>query len=98
MQNIKDDAKNVLNLERKLNKKIESDKYRYLAIKVGQKIRQIREEKRLSQDELAFCSGIHRTYIGQVERAEKNVTLITLKKICNGLNLNLVTFLQDVDC
>ena len=44
-------------------------------IKLGQKIRHFREEQELSQEDLAFSSNLHRAYIGQIERAEKNIGL-----------------------
>ena len=41
----------------------------------GKRIRQLRMQKGLSQEELGYEAGLHRTYIGQIERAEKNITL-----------------------
>ncbi len=50
-------------------------------IKFGQKIRQERLKQNLSQEELAEKANLHRTYIGMIERAEKNITLINIEKI-----------------
>lgn len=55
---------------------------------VGQKIRVIRNELNLSQEEFAEKVGLHRTYIGQVERAEKNITLKNIHKICYALKID----------
>lgn len=55
--------------------------------KVGRKIRFYREKLRLTQEELAFKADIHRAYIGQIERGEKNLGLINLEKISHALNL-----------
>lgn len=54
---------------------------------VGEAIRRIREEKGLSQEELANRAGIHRTYVGGVERGERNPTVESLKKIADGLGV-----------
>jgi Helix-turn-helix. len=43
----------------------------------------------ISQEELAFRAGLHRTYIGMIERAEKNVTLCNIKKIADALGIDI---------
>lgn len=55
----------------------------------GENVRKIRREKGLSQEELAFKANLHRTYIGMIERAEKNITLINIEKIANALEVNI---------
>lgn len=55
----------------------------------GEKVRELRKEKGLSQEELSFKSDLHRTYIGMIERAEKNITLANIEKIAKGLNVDL---------
>ena len=54
----------------------------------GQKIRQVRQSRGLSQEEFAFITGLHRTYIVQIERAEKNITLKNIEKIAISLHLD----------
>ena len=50
---------------------------------IGKNIRILREAKDISQEELAFRADVHRAYIGQVERAERNLTIKSLQKIAN---------------
>jgi len=56
-------------------------------IKVGQNIRKIRKSRGLSQEALANLAGVHRTYIGIIERAERNITLASLEKISKALKV-----------
>jgi transcriptional regulator with XRE-family HTH domain len=57
--------------------------------RVGLKIRIIREEQGLSQQELGELASLHRAYIGQIERGEKNVGLKNLEKIAKALNVSV---------
>ena len=52
-----------------------------ILIQFGKKVREERLKKRLSQEQLAEKAGLHRTYIGMIERAEKNITLENISKI-----------------
>ena len=62
---------------------------RDILIKFGEKVREIRKEKGLSQEQLSFKADLHRTYIGMIERAEKNITLINIEKIANALEISV---------
>lgn len=55
---------------------------------LGLKIKDIRCKLNLSQENFAEKVGLHRTYIGQVERAEKNITLKNIHKICYALKID----------
>jgi len=55
----------------------------------GKNISKIRKEKNLSQEELAFKSNLHRTHIGMIERAERNITLLNIQKLANGLEMSI---------
>jgi transcriptional regulator with XRE-family HTH domain len=57
--------------------------------RIGLNIRIIREEQGLSQEELGAIADLHRAYIGQIERGEKNIGLQNLEKIANALNVNI---------
>lgn len=56
-------------------------------LKLGQKIKLMRSELRLTQEELAFKVGVDRSYMGFVERGEKNPTLMTMMKIAQALKI-----------
>lgn len=55
----------------------------------GQNVRTFRVEQGLSQEQLAEKAGLHRTYIGMIERAEKNITLCNIEKIALALNVDI---------
>lgn len=57
--------------------------------KFGEKVREGRLKQGLSQEELAMKAGVHRTYIGMIERAEKNITLENIEKVAKALKLNI---------
>ena len=60
-----------------------------ILIDFGEKVREIRKDKGLSQEELSYKAELHRTYIGMIERAEKNITLINIEKIAIALNVEV---------
>lgn len=64
-------------------------------IKFGNKVREIRLKKGLSQEELAEKANVHRTYIGMIERAEKNITLLNIEKIAIALDVSIVELFTD---
>jgi len=55
----------------------------------AQRVRTLREEQGISQEKLAERSDLHRTYIGMVERLERNPSLVCIHKIANGLGINI---------
>lgn len=61
----------------------------------GRKVAELRLEQHLSQEELADRCGIHRTYMGAIERGEKSPTLNTIKKIADGLKVPIRLFFTD---
>ncbi len=60
-----------------------------ILIKFGEKVRYFRKEQGLSQEQLAFKANLHRTYIGMIERAEKNITLVNIEKIATALQVDI---------
>jgi transcriptional regulator with XRE-family HTH domain len=65
--------------------------------KVGDRVREIRKSRGFSQEELGERSSLHYTYIGKVERGEKNITLESLVKITQALDVSLEEFFSLVD-
>jgi len=63
--------------------------------KFGNRVRKERMRLGLSQEGLAAKAGVHRTYIGMIERAEKNITLENIEKIAKAFNLKLSDFFKD---
>ncbi|MBA2123959.1 transcriptional regulator [bacterium Unc6] len=62
---------------------------REILLKFGNKVRGRRLKLGLSQEELSSRAGVHRTYIGMIERAEKNITLENIEKIAKALEISL---------
>lgn len=65
-----------------------------ILIDFGNRVRKERTKLDWSQEELAERAGVHRTYIGMIERAEKNITLENIEKISKALNLNVSKLLE----
>ncbi len=55
----------------------------------GERVRYLRQQKRLSQEELAYRARIHRTYMGGIERGERNPSLVNITKISKALDVSL---------
>ena len=60
--------------------------------KVGKRIKELRNKLGISQEELGFRSGVHRTYIASLEVGKRNVSISTLEKIVLALNVSLSEF------
>lgn len=68
-----------------------------ILIKFGEKVRDLRKKKELSQEQLAFKADMHRTYIGMIERAEKNISLSNIYKIALALNVSMAELLKEIE-
>lgn len=60
-----------------------------IIVRFGKNVQRIRKEKNISQEKLAEYAGLHRTYIGMIERFERNITLINAEKVANALGVNI---------
>lgn len=65
-----------------------------ILVEFGKKIRKERLKQNLSQEDLAEKANLHRTYIGMIERGEKNITLINIEKISNALGISIAELFQ----
>lgn len=68
---------------------------REVLVKFGKKVREKRLEGSLSQEKLAARAGVHRTYIGMIERGEKNITLSNVEKIAKALNISMKELMDE---
>lgn len=64
---------------------------------LGQRIRMYRKQQHMSQEKLAELSGLHPTYIGQMEQGEKNPTIESLYKICTALHIPITLLVEKLD-
>lgn len=60
-------------------------------------MRRIRMQKGISQEDLAFSSGLHRTYISDVERATRNISIDNIEKIAHALDVSPIELLKSED-
>lgn len=60
-----------------------------ILVKFGRNVQLRRKALGVSQEKLAEMAGLHRTYIGMIERAEKNVTLINIERLAKALNVSI---------
>lgn len=61
----------------------------------GGRVRTLRQQKHLSQEELAQLAGIDRTYIGGVERGERNLSLLNVKRLADALGITAKDLFDD---
>jgi len=62
---------------------------------LAENVRSLRRERGLSQEQLAEDCDLHRTYVGSVERGERNVTLSTLEALAHGLGVSVTELLSE---
>ena len=65
-----------------------------ILLKFGKNVQEKRKSMKLSQEQLAELAGVHRTYIGMIERAEKNITLCNIERIAKALNVDICSLLK----
>jgi transcriptional regulator with XRE-family HTH domain len=65
-----------------------------ILIKFAKRVREERRKLGLSQEEFAAKSGFHRTYIGMIERAERNITLSNIEKLGKAMKISISVLLK----
>jgi transcriptional regulator with XRE-family HTH domain len=65
-------------------------------LKLGSQIRELRKSKGLSQEQLALKAEVDRSYVGGIERGERNVSFLTLVKIANCLGCDVAIFTKGI--
>lgn len=68
-----------------------------ILLRFGLTVRQERLRLKVSQEKLAELADVHRTYIGMIERAEKNITLINIEKLSKALGIPLSSLMRRVE-
>lgn len=69
-------------------------KHHEILKKFGARVRQERLKSGISQEDLAGLASVHRTYIGMIERGEKNVTLSTMINIAGALEIDVIDLIK----
>ena len=68
----------------------------HIKIEIGQRIKQLRLETGLSQEKFALSIGMDRTYFASVENGKRNISIVNLEKIINGLNTSFSNFFEGI--
>lgn len=63
---------------------------------IGERIKKIRIEKKLTQEQLAWEANVDRTYMNHVENGRKNISIKSLEKIIRALNVNFSDFFKNI--
>ena len=71
--------------------------YKYSNINLGKKIKEIRENKNISLEEVAKLSGLHRTTLSIIEKGEMSITLYSIAMIANALNVKLSELFKNLE-
>lgn len=66
-------------------------------VKIGQRIRQLRELSSMSQKDLAYSSDLDRSYIASIENGSRNVSIVNIEKIATALHVTLKEFFNDIN-
>lgn len=66
-----------------------------IKLKIGQRIKELREKAEMSQKDLAYSADLDRSYIASIENGQRNVSIVNIEKISNALNVTLKDFFKD---
>lgn len=65
-----------------------------IKLKIGQRIKELREQAEMSQKDLAYAADLDRSYIASIENGQRNVSIVNIEKIAIALNLKLKDFFK----
>lgn len=68
-----------------------------ILVDFGAAVRRLRVQRGLSQEALADVAGIHRTYVGDVERGVRNVSLVNIGRLARALDVDLATLMAEAE-
>jgi len=66
-----------------------------IKLKIGQRIKELREKAEMSQKDLAYTADLDRSYIASIENGQRNVSIVNIEKIATALNVTLKEFFKD---
>jgi transcriptional regulator with XRE-family HTH domain len=66
-------------------------------LKIGQRIKELRELTNMSQKDLAYAADLDRSYIASIENGQRNVSIINIEKIATALNVTIKEFFNDAE-
>lgn len=66
-----------------------------IKVKIGQRIKELREEQGMSQKDLSYAADLDRSYIASVENGQRNVSIVNIERIANALGVSLNTFFKN---
>ena len=67
-----------------------------IRVRLGNRIKSIKLEKKISQEKLAHLSDLDRTYIQSIEKGDRNLSIATIEKISNAFNIQIHELLKDI--
>ncbi len=65
--------------------------------KIGQRIKELREKKEMSQKDLSYAADLDRSYIASIENGQRNVSIVNIEKIATALNVTIKEFFNDAE-
>lgn len=64
-------------------------------LKIGQRIKELREKASMSQKDLAYSADLDRSYIASIENGQRNVSIVNIEKIANAVGVSLEIFFKN---
>ena len=66
-------------------------------LKIGQRIKELREQMNMSQKDLAYTADLDRSYIASIENGQRNVSIVNIEKIATALNVTIRELFNDAE-